>query len=111
MDEAVARRGKASEAKNETTRIVELQVRSAWSDLRTARSVLDAEAKNIDKAVKALELVSTRYDEGAATQVEVLSAQTALTDARSTFVQGLRDYSVSRARLVRATGADLQGAK
>ena len=111
VDEAVARRGKASEAKNETTRIVELQVRSAWSDLRTARSVLDAEAKNIDKAVKALELVSTRYDEGAATQVEVLSAQTALTDARSTFVQGLRDYSVSRARLVRATGADLQGAK
>jgi outer membrane protein len=109
--EAVARRGKASEAKAETTRIVEQQVRTAWSDLRTARAVLDAEGKNIEKAVKGLGLVRTRYTEGAATQVEVLSAQTALTDARTTYVQGLRDYSVARARLLRATGEDLQRGK
>ena len=108
VDEAVARRGKAGEAKAETTRIVELQVRSAWSDLRTAAAVLDAEGKNVDKAVRALELVQIRFDEGAATQVEVLSAQTALVDARTTYVQGLRDYSVARARLLRATGEDFQ---
>ncbi len=85
--EAVALRGKAGEAKAETMRIVELQVRTAWSGLRTARAVLDAEAKTIGKAATALGLVQMRYDEGAATQVEVLSAQTALTDARTTFVQ------------------------
>ncbi len=106
--EAVARRGKAGEATAETKRVVELQVRAAWSDLRAARAVLDAEAKNIEKAVQALSLVQTRYDEGAATQVEVLSAQTALTDARTLYVQGLRNYSVARSRLVRATGEDLR---
>ena len=108
VKEAVALRGKAGEARAETARVVELQVRTAWSDLRTARAVIEAQTKNVGKAVRALELVQMRYDEGAAVQVEVLSAQTALTDARTTLVQGLRDHSVARARLLRATGEDLR---
>jgi outer membrane protein TolC len=108
VDEAQALRGKAGEAKAETTRIVELQVRTAWSDLRTARSVLDAQVVNVKKAVRALELADARYKEGAGTQIDVLSAQTALTDARGSYVDALRNYSVARARLLRATGSDLQ---
>jgi outer membrane protein TolC len=107
IDEAIARRGKAGEAKAETTRIVELQVRNAWSDLRTARGVLESQAENVKKAVRALELAEARYKEGAGTQIDVLSAQTALTDARGSYVDALRNYSVARASLVRATGADL----
>lgn len=106
--EAVALRGKAGEAKAETTRIVELQVRTAWSDLRTAQSVLDAQNVNVKKAVRALELAEKRYKEGAGTQIDVLSAQTALTDARGSYVDALRNYSVARTSLLRATGADLQ---
>jgi len=107
VDEAVALRGKAGEAKAETTRIVALQVRPAWSDLRTARAVIDAQAENVKKARRALELAQIRYQEGAGTQIDVLNAQTALTDAHGSFVDALRNYSVARATLVRATGADL----
>jgi outer membrane protein TolC len=107
VDEAVALRGKAGEAKAETARIVELQVRTAWSDLRTARSVLDAQVKNVEKAVRALELAQARYNEGAGTQIDVLNAQTALTEARGLYVDALRNCSVSRAGLMRATGSDL----
>ncbi len=107
VDEAVALRGRAGEAKAETTRIVALQVRTAWSDLRTARSVLDAQSANVQKAQRALELAQIRYTEGAGTQIDVLNAQTALTEAHGSFVDALRDYSVARANLVRATGADL----
>ena len=106
VDEAVALRGKASEAKAETTRVVELQVRTAWSDLRTARSVLDAQADNVRKANRALELAQIRFNEGAGTQIDVLDAQTALTEAHGSFVDALRDYSVAYARLRRATGTD-----
>ncbi len=109
--EAVAQRGKASEAKAETSRIVQLQVRTAWSDLRAARSVLDAQTENVKKAKRALELADTRYKEGAGTQIDVLSAQTALTDAHGSYVDALRNYSVARASLLRATGADLQRVK
>ena len=110
VDEAVALRGKAGEAKAETTRVVALQVRTAWSDLRTARSVLDAQSANVRKAERALELAQIRYTEGAGTQIDVLNAQTALTEAHGSFVDALRNYSVARASLVRATGADLHWA-
>jgi outer membrane protein TolC len=107
VDEARARRGKAAEAKAETTRVIELQVRSAWTDLRTAQSVLTAQTENIKKAVRALELATSRYNVGSGTQIDVLNAQTALTDARGSYVDALRNYSVARATLVRATGEDL----
>jgi outer membrane protein TolC len=45
---------------------------------------------------------------GAGTQIDVLNAQTALTDARGSYVDALFNYSVARATLIRATGADLQ---
>ncbi len=108
VDEAKARRGKASEAKAETSRIIELQVRSAWSELRTAQSVVAAQTENIKKAVRALELATDRYKAGVGTQIDVLNAQTALTEARGSYVDALRDYSVARATLIRATGEDIE---
>lgn len=108
VEEARARRGQAAEAKAETTRVIQLQVRSAWSDLRTANSVLTAQSENIKKAVRSLELATARYRVGSGTQIDVLDAQTALTEARGSYVDALRNYSVARATLIRATGADLQ---
>ena len=108
VDEARARRAKSAEAKAETMRQVDLQVRTAWSDLRTARAVLDAQIDNVRTAQRSLEIAQTRYNEGAGTQVDVLDAQSTFTQARGEYVNALRDHSVARARLVRATGADLQ---
>ena len=108
VDEAVARRGKAREAKAETTRQVELPVRTAWSDLRTARAVLDAQVDNVRTAQRSLEIAQSRHNEGVGTQLDVLDAQSALTQARGQYVNALRDHSVARAQLFRATGADLQ---
>ena len=106
VDEAVALRRKASEAKAETSRIVELQVRTAWSDLRTARSVLDAQVENVKKALRALELSQARYNADEGTQIDVLNTQTALTDARGSYVDALHNYSIARTGLLRATGQD-----
>ncbi len=103
VDEARARRC--------STRIIELQVRSAWSDLRTAPSVLMAQTENIKKAVRALELATDRYKAGAGTETDVLNAKTALTVARGSCVDALRDYSNARAAIVRITGADFQQLK
>jgi len=108
VNEAVARRGKAGEAKAETTRQVELQVRTAWSDLRTARAVLDAQVDNVRTAQRSLDIAQARHNEGAGTQLDVLDAQSALTQARGQYVNALRDHSVARARLLRATGADVE---
>ena len=51
-----------------------------------------------------MRLANARADAGSGTQLDVLSAQTALTDARTIYSQALRDHSVARARLERAMG-------
>jgi len=81
-----------------------LEVRGAYSNFIEAKEVLESQKKVVEQAEEALRLANARADAGTGTQLDVLSAQTALTEARSTQVQALRDYAVARARLERAVG-------
>ena len=66
--------------------------------------MLDSQARVIEQAEEAVRLANARAEAGAGTQLDVLSAQTALTEARTTYSVALRDLSVARARLDRAMG-------
>ena len=52
-------------------------------------------------------LSKARADAGSGTQLDVLDAETSLTQARTTQVQALHDYAVARARLERAIGQEM----
>ncbi len=106
VDEAVALQGKSKLKTDETARQVQLQVRTSWDDLRRAKSVVDALGMNIEKAVESLRLATVRYEAGTVTQLDVLNAQTTLTNTRAQYFQALRDYSVARSRLERSVGAN-----
>jgi hypothetical protein len=67
-------------------------------------AILKGQSDLVEQADEALRLANARAEAGTGTQLDVLSAQTALTDARSTQVQALRDYAVARVRLERASG-------
>ena len=60
-----------------------------------------------------MRLARARAEAGTGTQLDVLDAQTSLTQARTTQVQALHDYATARARLERAMGEDVtaSGAK
>ena len=60
-----------------------------------------------EEAEEALRLATARNGAGTGTQLDVLSAETSLTQARSTQVQALHDYDVTRARLERAIGINI----
>jgi outer membrane protein TolC len=79
-------------------------VRTAYSNFIEAREVLDAQREVEKLADEALRLARARAEAGTGTQLDVLSAETALTEARTTHVQALRDYAVACARLERAVG-------
>jgi outer membrane protein TolC len=89
-------------------RTIELQVRTAHSRFIEAHEVLDSQMKVLEQAQEALRLATTRSEAGAGTQLDVLSAQTALTEARSTHVAALHDYAVARAQLEHAMGTNLR---
>jgi outer membrane protein TolC len=102
--EAKALHRKAGEDVSDTMRRIELEVRTAWSNFIEAKEVLESQKKVQEQAAEALRLANARAEAGTGTQLDVLSAQTALTEARTTEVQALHDYSVARSRLERAVG-------
>jgi outer membrane protein len=104
VDVAKARLSRSQIEEDDTTRKVELEVRTAYSNFIEAQQVLESQRKVIEQAEEAVRLAMARNDAGTGTQLDVLSAQTALTDSRTTQSLALRDYSVALARLDRAMG-------
>jgi outer membrane protein len=110
-------KGKVMEAKalyeragvelDDTTRRIELEVRTAYSRFVEATEVLASQKKVVEQAEEALRLATARSEAGSGTQLDVLGARTALTEAQNTQVLALRGYSVARARLERAVGMNI----
>ena len=90
-----------------TGRLIELEVRTAYSSFIEAREVLDATQKVVEQGEEALRLAKSRYDAGTGTQLDVLNAETSLTEARTTKNGALHDYLVARVTLERAIGQDV----
>jgi TolC family type I secretion outer membrane protein len=88
-------------------RQIELEVRTAYSDFIEAREVLESQQKVQEQADEALREAKARADAGTSTQLDVLDAETSLTQARTTQIQALHDYAVARARLERAIGEEM----
>jgi outer membrane protein TolC len=89
------------------SRQIELEVRTDYSSLIEAREVLESQLKVQEQADEALRLARARAEAGTGTRLDVLNAETQLTQARTTQVQALHDYDVARARFERAIGQDM----
>lgn len=105
--EARARQELAAVELENTGRQIELQVRTAHSAFIESEELLESQRKVGEQADEALRLAVIRNEAGTGTQLDVLSARTALTEAQSTRVSALHDYAVARARLDHAIGANL----
>ncbi len=96
---------------DDQSRQIELAVRTAYSELIEARETLESQEKVQEEADEALREANARAEAGTGTQLDVLDAETSLTQARTTQIQAQHDYVTARARLERAIGADLAPAK
>ena len=93
------------------SRQIELAVRTTYSDFIQARETLESQSKVQEQADEALREANARAGAGTGTQLDVLNAETSLTQARTTQIQAQHDYVAARARLERAIGADLAPTK
>lgn len=104
VQEAEALRRRAEAEIEDGMRRVELEVRTGYSTFIDSREVLASQEKVQESAEESLRLANARAAAGAGTQLDVLDAQTSLTEARTTQVQAKHEYAVARARLERAIG-------
>lgn len=107
-------RVKQARAQLETTKInyddavlqVELEVQQSYANLRAAREVIRSQQKNVEQALEALRLANERFGAGAGTQLDVLDARVALTQARTTEIQSRAGYHTELAEFDRVTATD-----
>lgn len=88
----------------DTTLSVDVQVRQAYSSLVEAWELVQASGRTVDQAQEALRLADVRYGAGTATQLDVLTSQVALTQARLDQLQADYGYNVALAGLRQAMG-------
>ena len=106
VDQAKAQLASAKVNFADSTQQVELEVQKAFAAVNQARELIASQTKVVEQADEALRLAKERLAAGAGTQLDVLSAQVARTQARTTQKQALSDYNVAIAEFDRATGAE-----
>jgi outer membrane protein TolC len=88
---------------------IRLEVEEAYDGLMQAKKALDIQGETIAQAEEGLRIANLRYEAGQGTLLEVLSAQTALTQARSSQAAALFAFRSARAALKKATSVEIYG--
>jgi outer membrane protein TolC len=88
----------------EATLAIDVEVRRAHSAFTEAWELLDASGKVVEQAQEALRLADVRYGAGSATQLDVLTSQVALTEARLNQLISYFNYNVALAAMRKAIG-------
>jgi outer membrane protein len=83
---------------------VRLAIQQGLDDLKAAQESVAAARATVAEAEKVLGMMQNNYKYGAATTLDVLDAQTAVSTARMNLLRGLHSYVVARAELRHAIG-------
>jgi outer membrane protein len=108
--------GKVAQARAERARIdqdrraletlIDLEAKQAVDRLRVAKSVFQSAELSVAQAQKALDMTEANYRLGAATTLDVLDAQAALTQAEWNRIEALAAHANARAGLRYVVGQD-----
>ena len=83
---------------------IDVEVRQALSTLQEAGELVEASKQTVGEAEEALRLARERYRAGSATQLDILTSETSLTQTRTNQLQANYNYLVAVAALRKAMG-------
>jgi outer membrane protein TolC len=99
---------KAREQARQTKDGIALEVRQAYLNMKEAEKRIDTSGVAVTKAEEDFKIAQIRYSAGVGTNLDVIDAQVALTQAKTNYVQSLYDYNTSRANLNKAMGIGMR---
>jgi outer membrane protein TolC len=83
---------------------VRLGLQQALDEIKAANETVTAARANITQAERVLLMMQNNYKYGAATTLDIVDAQTALSEARTNLLRGMYGYSTARANLLYTAG-------
>ena len=104
---------KAAERKAESVALeqletIELEVHSAYINLKTAEQNIEVTAAAVAKAEEEFAIAQVRYVEGVDTNLNVMNAQEKVVETRNNYYAALYNYNTSRAQLEKAMGVPVK---
>jgi len=86
---------------------IALEVKDACFNLNTATETIKMAKKALEFAEENYRISELRYNAGVGTNIEVIDAQTALTQARLQYLEAQYDYEIAKARINKVTGKEI----
>jgi outer membrane protein TolC len=108
--QAESRLAQARAALREAEETARVETTRAILDVRNAEELYVSQSKNIDLSREALRMLESGFRVGRNTQIEVLDARSALTEAIGRYYEAIHDHCVARIALRLATGTLVSGA-
>jgi outer membrane protein len=106
VQQAIANRRVAELSRVDAENSVRLEAQTALDELQRAEKTVEAARLSVHEAERVVAMMQDNYRYGAATTLDVLDSETALTTARWTLLQGLYDHTLARAQLRYVMGLD-----
>ena len=95
---------KAKETQRQVQDAVELEVRTDYLGMREAEKRISTTQVAVAQAEEDYHIAVVRYQAGVGTNIDVMDAQVALTEAKTNYVKALYDYNTSKAALNTSMG-------
>lgn len=84
---------------------IELEVRTDYLSMKEAEQRIQTSAVAVNQAADSLKIAEAKYSAGVGTNIDVIDAQLALTQAKTNATQALYDFNVDKAQLTKAVGS------
>jgi len=101
---AKANEDKVKAADKQTKEAIELEVRQAYLGMKEAEARMATSQVAVSQGEEGLKASQAKYYAGAGTNMDVIDAQMALTQANTNAIQASYDYNVNKAKLEKANG-------
>lgn len=98
----------ARETEQKTRESVQLQVKQAYLNIRSAAQKVEETQTVVDQARENYRIQNIRYQAGVGINLDVLDAQLSLNEAQVNHIQALYDYNVGIAKLEQVMGVDVE---
>lgn len=98
----------ARETEQKTRESVQLEVKQAYLNIRSAAQKVEETQTVVDQARENYRIQNIRYQAGVGINLDVLDAQLSLNEAQVNHIQALYDYNVGIAKLEQVMGVDVE---
>ena len=104
VEQAEINLAQVDQNEEQVKQLIEFEVRSAYLNMKEAEKLIKVAKEGIENSQESFRIAQVKYNEGIATNTEVIDAQSALIEAETNHLNALYDYNTARAALVKAMG-------